>query len=253
MQKTPITVVILTDRFDTQFQVAVKSAVFAQEIIVVNNSKNSDEQKRANDLQNQFSFTLVHNTDKIDNFSKVKNKSLQLVKTDWVFFLDSDEVLPKSAQKEIDTLITTNIYDAVSIQRTDIFLQKKLQYGETGTVYITKMFKKSKAKFVRNVHEVVQTTGKIGVADFKLLHYSHLSISHFLQKISFYSLLDSKNKMHSLKQNYFEICIYPIGKFILNYFFKLGFLDGYRGLVYAFIMSLHSLFVRVYFYEKNIQ
>lgn len=253
MQKSPITIVILTDRFDARFQAAVKSANFAQEIIVINNSTNLENQKKLTQLQAKYSFLVIQSTAQIDNFSKVKNNVLTQVKTDWVFFLDSDEVLPNYAQEEIDSLITTNLYDAVSIQRTDIFLQKHLQYGETGTVFITKMFKKTKGKFVRNVHEVVQTTGKIGVANFKLLHYSHRSIAHFLQKVSVYSLLDSKNKTHTMKQNYFEICTYPIGKFILNYFFKLGFLDGYRGLVYAFMMSLHSFFVRVYFYEKHIQ
>ena len=56
----------------------------------------------------------------------------------------------------------------------------------------------------------------------------------------------NKSKKTIIKQ----MIVYPIGKFINNFILELGFLDGWRGLIYAFIMSLHSLWVRVYWYEK---
>jgi hypothetical protein len=37
---------------------------------------------------------------------------------------------------------------------------------------------------------------------------------------------------------------------MLNYWLKLGFLDGFAGLSYALMMSFHSLLVRIYLYEK---
>ena len=39
--------------------------------------------------------------------------------------------------------------------------------------------------------------------------------------------------------NMFEIIFYPIGKFLQNYFFRLGFLDGTPGIIMALCMSFH--------------
>ncbi|MFN4212849.1 MAG: hypothetical protein ACK4FL_02720, partial [Microgenomates group bacterium] len=47
----------------------------------------------------------------------------------------------------------------------------------------------------------------------------------------------------------FEIIFYPLGKFILNYFIYLGFLDGPAGFAYAFLMSFHSFLVRAKLYQ----
>jgi hypothetical protein len=40
----------------------------------------------------------------------------------------------------------------------------------------------------------------------------------------------------------------PLAKFIWNYFFLWGFLDGIHGFVFAVLMSLHSFAVRVKLY-----
>ena len=41
-----------------------------------------------------------------------------------------------------------------------------------------------------------------------------------------------------------SILLFPAGKFIQNYFFKRGFLDGTAGFIHAALMSLHSFLVR---------
>jgi len=52
-----------------------------------------------------------------------------------------------------------------------------------------------------------------------------------------------------IKTNIFEIIFFPIGKFINNYFFNLGFFDGPAGFTYAFMMSFHSFLVRAKLYQ----
>ncbi|MBI4226081.1 hypothetical protein HY612_03115 [Candidatus Roizmanbacteria bacterium] len=51
-----------------------------------------------------------------------------------------------------------------------------------------------------------------------------------------------------------KIIFFPLAKFILNYFIKLGFLDGPAGFTYAFLMSFHSFLVRakLWQYSKSI-
>lgn len=41
-----------------------------------------------------------------------------------------------------------------------------------------------------------------------------------------------------------EMILFPVGKFVWNYFFRLGFLDGMEGFIHAGMMSGHSFLVR---------
>lgn len=241
-----VTTVILTNRNDKRFITALQSAQIAESCIIIDNNSQNEWEK----LRKEFNFKLIKYPEKIADFSKIKNAALEEVKTEWVLFLDSDEVLSKNAEECIENVVQQNLFDAVSIKRVDYFLGKPLLYGEAGSLPLVRLFKTNKGKFKRNIHEVVETQGKIGEADFQILHFSHESIKSFLEKITLYSQIESKNKKTLKNETIFQMIFFPIGKFILNYFLKFGFLDGFRGLIYAIIMSLHSFFVRIFYYEN---
>ncbi len=246
MKIDTLSIVILTNRSDARFEAALKSAQFTDNVFIVDNTSNNNWA----DLAKKYSFKMLSHTEKISDFSQVRNKALASIQTPWVLFLDSDEVLSADASNEIKTIIEQNFYDAVSIRRIDYFLDKPLQYGETGNLWLTRLFKTNKGKFARAVHEVVEYDGKLGTANFTISHFSHTSVKEFLEKVTKYSYIESKNRTYTQTENTIQMCVFPVAKFVLNYVIKLGFLDGYRGLVYAVMMSLHSFFVRVFYYEK---
>ena len=254
-KKLPLTIIILTDRDDSRFLNALKSSQIAKEIIVVNNNSNNDWKK----LGREFHFQLVSHERKIINFAKIRNSSLSKVKTDWVFFLDSDESFGNSAREikdnreKIEKVISQDLFDGVMITRKDVFLEKTLNFGEAGNTELIRMFKTKKGKFVRNVHEIAEVSGRLGGSKITISHFSHLSVTSFLQTIAKYSKMASNNERSSKLTNLLKMIFYPPLKFIQNYFVRLGFLDGYQGLVYAVMMSLHSLFVRVFYFEKYFQ
>ena len=138
------------------------------------------------------------------------------------------------------------------MRRIDIFLEKELHWGEVGNVQLLRMMKKNSAHFERAVHEVAKVNGNVINSKIVLRHYAHQSISEFLQKIIFYIQIESelrgKNKQ---RFHLWELLFYPPAKFFINYVLKLGFLDGWRGLVYETMMSIHSAGVRAMLYEKN--
>ncbi|GIK83781.1 MAG: glycosyl transferase [Patescibacteria group bacterium] len=246
MKIEQLSIVILTNRSDTLFEKALKSAQFADSIFIIDNASTNNWKE----LKEKYHFTVTQYPETILDFSRVRNEALKKVKTPWVLFLDSDEILPDNADDEINTIIQQNLYDAVAINRVDYFLGKPLLYGETGNISLIRLFKTQKGSFVRNVHEVVDYSGHLGSANFIISHYSHNSIQAFLEKVTAYARLESKNKSLNKNETILQMVVFPIGKFIVNYVFKLGFLDGYRGLIYAITMSLHSFFVRVFYYEN---
>ncbi len=246
---TNLSIVILTNKQDQLFINALESAQVAEKILLVDNHGYHWQT-----LQKKYRFQVHQHLKPINNFAKVRNQALKLITTKWVMFLDSDETLGK------DRLLKQNIKainkalqqsaTTVYVKRKDIFLKRQLKHGEVGNVKLIRLFQTKKANFSGNIHEVVNSNEKQYQSEVTLLHYAHPSITQFLASISDYSKLASNNETASLLL-LVKMIIYPLAKFITNYFFKLGFLDGYRGLTYATLMSLHSFFVRIYRYEDK--
>ncbi len=180
----------------------------------------------------------------IRDFALERNLSLQKAKTEWVLFVDTDEKVSPELEKEIKNITTDTKYDGFYIKRKDYFLDKWLRFGETGSIKLLRLGRKRAGKWVRKVHEYwdIKNAGELKSL---LLHYPIQSI----EKINFYSEIDAK------EFGYFslpEIFYKPLGKFIQNYFFRLGFLDGFPGFVHAWMMSFQSLVVRVKQYDLFI-
>ena len=122
---------------------------------------------------------------------------------------------------------------------------RELKYGEIGNINLLRLVKKEKGEWVGKVHETLKIKGKVGEFRNPLMHYSHEDITQFLKEINFYTDLRAKELFDkNFKAYWWSIIIYPIGKFILNYVLKRGFLDGLHGLIFAILMSLHSFLVR---------
>ncbi|NCN87460.1 MAG: glycosyltransferase [Candidatus Pacebacteria bacterium] len=190
----------------------------------------------------------------IIDFAKVRNEALKRATNKYVFFIDSDEMLSQDSLVQIKKVIDDNYYDLVSVVRSDYFLGKKLNFGEAGSIHLVRFGKKDKIKFIRQVHETVEIKPiyKVTGSNISLLHYSHPSITQFFSKISHYSSLESRlRNISSINSLLFELLLFPPFKFIFNYLIRQGYRDGIRGFIYAFLMSLHSLFVRINLVEKR--
>lgn len=197
---------------------------------------------------------LVIEEEQITNFAQVRNQALTKAKHEWVLFLDSDEVISPDSVNEIKEIVNENRLDGVYLRRQDIFYNKPLRFGEAGRIKLLRMGKKSKMAWNRPVHEVVAIDGLVEESNIRLLHYAHSSIDEFINSVINYAYLEAKYRLdQKMSFSSFQMIFYPPAKFIFNYIIKLGFPDGWRGLCYAMVMSLHSLAVRVFQYELEQQ
>lgn len=179
----------------------------------------------------------------ITDFAQARNQALSKAKTPWVLFLDQDEVLTPQLLKEIEQEINnpSNPYSAYLLKREDTFMSRTLRHGENGYLRHLRLAKKDYGRWLRPVHEVWVGQGRVGKLNHPLLHNPHLSISGFLAKIDHYSSLEAEYRYHLKKKSgLLKILFYPALKFKLNYFLRLGFLDGIPGLIMAIMMSFHS-------------
>ncbi len=243
----PISAIILTNTNDHLFAKTVASLAAFAELVVVTNGIHIPKKNIVHKNVNVVSY---HNTP-ITDFATARNKAAQYATHDWVFFIDSDEVLEPFTPQVLASLIATTPAVGLSIIRKDVFLGKTMRYGEVGAQKLVRLINKKVVHFDGIVHEVAQVPGDIVAAPLTLKHYAHDSISSFIRDVTNYAtIIGKQTHQHSLL-TLFQLLIYPPTKFFYLFIFKQGFRDGYRGLVYALVMSLHSLIVRVTIYEKN--
>lgn len=195
---------------------------------------------------------IIDNSKTLNGFAEKRNKALSKAKGDWVLFVDDDEIVSRGLAKEIIDSIKTNIYSGYFIKRIDTVFNKELKYGETGKVKIVRLAEKKSGKFVRSVHETWKINGQLGILKNPLYHIKDSFVSEFIGRVCFYGPLDANSlNKEGKKFSYFKLFVYPLAKFLNNYFVKLGFLDGLSGLFLAYFMSVQSLSVRVFQWENQ--
>ena len=226
MKKLPLSVLIITHRDDDRLKKCLESVKWSDDV------------------------NLVKTNEKIMDFSKLKNEHLKQAKHDWILFLDSDEVVSKELLQTLPDHINQKKVAGFAIKRVDIFFGKELKWGETRDQHHVRLAQKSNVTFDRPVHEQAIIQGKIKKIRAPLYHYAHLTISEFCQKISHYATLEASFRYQKGKTtSWLELLSFPTGKFLYNYFWQLGFLDGTQGFIYSLMLSCHSLIVRAKLYE----
>jgi len=145
-----------------------------------------------------------------------------------------------------------NNFSGFYMKRNDYMWGKQLKYGETGNIRLLRLAKKDAGLWQGMAHEKWQVKGAIGKLVNPISHYPHKDLAEFLVEINFYTDIRAKElKLKNARVSSLSILLYPIGKFLFNFFIKRGFMDGIRGLIFAITMSLHSFLVRGKLWLKN--
>ena len=189
------------------------------------------------------------------NFAAQRNFGLKKAKNEWVLFLDADEVVSPALSLGIVRRVKETEEKGIAgyyFSRRDFFINGFLNYGETSQVKLLRLAKKSAGIWEGKVHErwIIQKRTK--TMKNPILHYSHSTLADSFSRINFYSSLRADELFAQGKNaSLAEVIIYPLAKFLKNYFWHWGFLDKTRGLIFALMMSWHSFLVRAKLWQFN--
>lgn len=188
-----------------------------------------------------------------EGFGVTKNRASSYAKNDWIFALDSDEVMDKDL---ISTLKEKSLSkDSIYLINFKAFYKDiQIKYCGWNNQKIARLYNRDKTSFNTNfVHEnIISKSMKIKILEGgSVLHYSYHSISDFIIKADRYSTLYAKNNMGKKSSSPLKAILNAIYSFIKTYFFKRGFLDGYVGLVIAFSHMTTNFFKYIKLYEAN--
>jgi glycosyltransferase involved in cell wall biosynthesis len=239
-----ISAVVLTKNEENNIVDCLESISWCDEIIIIDDFSTDRTLQVATNLNPKIK---IFENELDEDFAKQRNFALSKAKGDWILFIDADERLSNGLKGEIIDFLALQSggYNGFYFKRIDSLWGKQIQHGEAGRIKLIRLGKKDSGQWSGNVHENWKITGKIGEFNSLLLHFPHQSITEFLKEINYYTDIRAKELYDKrITTNIFQIFMYPTAKFTVNYFLKLGFMDGIEGLVFTIMMSFHSFLVR---------
>jgi len=175
---------------------------------------------------------ITLNAPEITDFASARNSLLEKSKAEWIFFVDSDEVVTDTLRKEINEVVNSAKFEKFNgfyVKRDNYFLRKY-----SGTDNIIRLGRKNVGSWKRMVHETWHINGKVGQLKNPLIHYTADSVYRMIEKINEYSTLHAiANLKEGKKSNLFRIIFMPMLKFLQS-------LKMHKGFVLSILMSFHS-------------
>ena len=249
---TKISVCILVKNAQDTIKECLESLQGFDEIILLDNQSSDDTLKIANEFKNKFGNLKIYSSEFI-GFGPLKNLAISYASNDWIFSIDSDEVLELSALKELENL-ELNPNTIYAMPRKNLYKGEWIKACGWHPDFVLRLFNKTKTKFNSNfVHESLEV-GNLNVVKLKngLRHYAYDNISVLIDKMQKYSTLWAKQNRYK-SSTMASAVLHGGWKFIRDYFFKSGFMYGYKGFVISFCNALGAFFKYAKLYELNHQ
>lgn len=246
-----LTVAIITYNEEKNIGRCISSILpIADEILVVD----SFSTDKTEDICREFNARFLKNPFK--GHIEQKNFALQCATHDYVLSLDADEALSPELLEEIKKVKASWQYDGYEFHRltnyNGFWVRHCGWYPDTKL----RLVKKEKAEWRgKNPHDILKMKNeeRIGFLKGDLLHYSYESISAHIQQTDKFTTIAARAAFSDgVRSSRFKIVTRPILKFLRDYFFKLGFLDGRYGFIICCINSLSALLKYSKLYDLQI-
>ena len=250
--QTKISAVIITLNEQKALPAFLESLWFAHEIIVLDSysTDNTIAVAKENKKVKVFERTF-------DDFSSQKNAAISKASHDWIVFFDPDEKITKQLSQEIINTLKDPKAIAYYVKREFYFMGKKIKFSGLQNDHVIRLFNKNYCSYNQNlVHEVMQANGRTATLKNKLPHYSYSSFDNYTAKMHHYSTLKAKMLYKKgVQPKLYHFFFRPWWRFVNQYFFKLGILDGKRGFILAYVsaFSVFKRYVNLWLLYRNIK
>ncbi len=236
-----ISVVIITYNEEDRLEDALKSvAKLADEIIVVD----SFSTDKTLDLAKKYTKRVYQR--EWTNFADQKNFANDKASLAWILSLDADErVSPELLEEILSIKESEPECVGFSIPRRVHYLGKWIRHSGWYPDRKIRLFRKEEARWEGEyIHEKLAIEGKIERLKGSIHHFTYRNIADHLERINNFSKLGAQ-KLYTQKKKarWFHLIFLPFFRFIKSFFFRLGFLDGFVGLVIS-VLNGYAVFIR---------
>jgi len=236
-----ISAVIITYNEEERLPALLQSLDGVAEEIVVVDCHSTDETTK---IARRFGCRVLERD--WTNYADQKNYGNSQASHPWILSLDADERLSKELRQEIIALKPSDPECAgFSMPRRVFYLGRWIRHGGWYPDRRVRLFRRDRAHWEGEfVHEKLIIDGETRPLRGDILHFTYRHITDHMRRINLFSELAAK-KLYAQQKKcrwYHLVFLAPL-RFWRTYFFRLGLLDGFPGLVIA-VMSSYAIFAR---------
>ena len=207
----------------------------ADEIIVVD----SFSEDRTEEICKNHGIRFIQQ--KWEGYSKTKNYANQLAQYDYIFSIDADEALSDELKENISSLKEQGFRGVYEFSRRTNYCGKWIRHGGWYPDKKIRLFDKNNTRWDgAYIHEMLVFDKDTDITFIKgdILHYSYYTIGEHINQLNKFTDIGATEAFSNSKRSgLIKILFSPILKFIKDFVFRLGFLDGYHGFLIAYISS----------------
>lgn len=218
----------------------MESLAWADEVIYVDCESMDDSLEVARRYTDH-----VFSRPNLTNLNVNKAYGIDRATSEWVFYIDPDEVIPSSLAEEIRAVIAgVPSANAFRLPRRNFYLGTWLRHGGQYPDTQLRLFRRGKAHFpCKHVHEKLEVDGQVGQLREAMDHYTNPTPDEVMKKLDFYSSFNARlmaeNGDRPGPAMAFRYLFWtPASRFLRRYLLKGGFRDGWAGLTVAMFDGL---------------
>jgi glycosyltransferase involved in cell wall biosynthesis len=246
-----LSVLVPTYNEETMLADCLESVKWADEILVVD-SYSAD---RTLGIVKQYGARIIQH--EYINSATQKNWAIPQCAHEWVLQLDADERLEPALQEEIKAILANppDGMDGYRINFKHYLLGKWIKHSGVYPEYHLRLFRRDVGRFQdREVDAHVIVPGGVKTLSGHILHFGTERLSHRLHAMDRYTRYESdEREKQGRRYFWFNVTIRPLAVFFYYYFYKLGFMEGMRGLTLAVLKADFVFWTYAKLWEKEMR
>ena len=237
-----ISAVLITRNEEDCIEDALRSLEGVADEIVVVDSHSTDRTVR---IARKYTDRVVERT--WTNYADQKNYANAQARHLWILSLDADEKLSPELRAEIIALKGGPPPDCpgFSMPRRVFYLGRWIRHSGWYPDRRIRLFRRDAARWEGAfVHESLVLDGDARPLSGDILHFTYRHISDHVERINAFSELGAQKLYAARKKaRWAQLAFLPPARFLKSYIVRLGFLDGFAGLVVS-VLNGYAIFLR---------
>ncbi|KPK87041.1 MAG: hypothetical protein AMS27_03575 [Bacteroides sp. SM23_62_1] len=236
-----ITAIIIYRSDNDDFEKCIKSVHEITDVIVVLDPLKSDKARMiCRDKE------IDYQTSDAEKIGKDLRKTVEGMKPEYLLFLRSNEYLSGQLKNSLINQRQLLNNDAYRINILKNYYGQWMKHSGLYPDYQVRLLKKQEAhQVIPEIEKIAisgetKTTGVIPGDLYSVIYkniWEHIQIMNIVTERDAHMLLDK-----GIKTNIIKIVFHPLAQFLMLFFIKLGFLDGFYGMVNT-VISGHTIFL----------
>ena len=249
--RPPLSACIITLDEADRIDACLDSLAFCDEVVVVDSGSTDGTRERA---AAKGARVIEH---AFEGYRAQKDFAVQAATHDWVLCLDADERVTPALREAIERARDEGFADAAGYRfaRLTRYFGAPLRHGNAYPDRVLRLFDRRRGGWSgREIHEHVRVDGRIGRIDGDLGHDAYRSLADQLARLERFACMMAEH-MHARgrRARVVNLLVNPWWRFVRGYVLRGGFLDGWRGFVYAYVEANYTAqkFIKLWLLDRG--